>query len=566
MVEIKRTIEDIFNNDTGKDEKASTILLEINDPDGYVDLRRDLRERNKKENPRYLCEECGTPLELSCTPNYKGGHTFYFKHLKDPGFDKCSIKTGVALDKKDILRKQYEFKSESNAHKMLKKRVGEIIRKYICSEVIVDKNFILDRFGDKERRKPDIYFKYKNREITLEFQINNTFHSVIQEREEFYERNKISLMWIFGEFDPFSFQSITIKDIYVPNGNNAFVFDDEAEWASYDQNILCLKVWYKKYEIKNELVEAEWQHKIITIDQVKYDPETGRPYYFDCCADKKQKEDELKSVFKERQRERNLSFAREKANEIKNFLSQFRMKDYIPYEYELMLVNSLNPLECEVLNDVLDLNKTFKNGNNVIQLLLKEKLNHRKLVSFLLKAKGIQIPLQLVNDENETALITIKKAYPNSRELAKLLFSRGYKMNQLDKEFFCAHYSELKQKELLFLYSGFEKLSNFSQMEFFETNLNKFLVIESAKNGKLTILGNEKQSLVWMANLAAERYSEYWYFFDRAFKFYGQYERLFIQDKNGTFRKNYEKLISKQYPHRKVFEKVIGIFYPEILL
>lgn len=111
------------------------------------------------------------------------------------------------------------------------------------------------------------------------------------------------------------------------------------------------------------------------------------------------------------------------------------------------------------------------------------------------------------------------------------------------------------------MYSGFEKLSNLSQIEFFEKHLNKFLVIEPAKHEKLTFLGNEKQSLIWMVNLTAEKYSEYWYYFGSAFKYYQLYEKLFVQYKNGTFRNKHEKLSKLQYLHCKEFEGVVGVLY-----
>jgi Holliday junction resolvase len=269
-------------------------------------------------------------------------------------------------------------------------------------------------------------------------------------------------------------------------------------------------------------------------------------------------------VICKQRRERNISLAKEKANEIKNFLSQFRKNDSLSSEFRLMQISRFSQIELEILNKVIDLNKTFKNGNNVIQSLLKEKQNHRQLVSFLLKAKGIQIPIQSVNDENETTFITIKKAFPKSRELPQFLFSRGYKMNQLDKKFIQTNYADLKQKELFYLYSSLEKLSNISQMEFFEKHLNKFLVIESAKQGKLTILGNENQSLVWMANLAAEQYSDYWFYFDKAFLHYGFYEKIFAQKKNGTFRKHFERLSTNKNQRSMEFEEVFGILYPEM--
>lgn len=46
-----------------------------------------------------------------------------------------------------------------------------------------------------------------------------------------------------------------------------------------------------------------WFGEIITIGQVKFHPETFRPYYFDCAANKKQKEKELDEIIQEQRKE-----------------------------------------------------------------------------------------------------------------------------------------------------------------------------------------------------------------------------------------------------------------------
>lgn len=562
-----RTIEKIFNNDTGKDENASSILSKINDQDAYVNLRRLLRKRNSENNPLYKCEECGTELELSCMPDGKGEHSFYFRHFKDPGFDKCSIKTGTNRTEEEILRYQYAFKSESNAHKSLKREVGEIVRLFIDPNVIVDKQFIKDKFGDTERRKPDVYFHLNDQEITIEFQVNNTFHSVIQERESFYERNKISLLWVFAEFEPESFQSITIKDIYIPNGNNAFVFDDEAKQTSYEQQKLVLKVFFKKYVVSNEMVDFEWKSELINIGQLKYDSITLRPYYFDCNADRQLAQDNLDKYFNEKKEKKLISGAKKLATELLKFLSRHRQNDTISeeHDYELLKLKCLKEIEVNTLNQEVNLNKLFKGNNNIIQSLLYDNKVHYNLVCFLLKADVLNFPIEVINVDNKSTLIAILEKYPNSNELVQILFARGYKLNKQDREYINSIYSGIELKRINFLFKAYEKLNLYQQLKFFELNLNEFLVIESSKQGKLVIIGKENQSLIWLANLAAVQYQKFWYYFDYAFKYYGFYEILFKMNNNASFLKSYNQL-KNQHHHRNIeFEEVLFALYPELI-
>ena len=560
----KRSIEKVFNRDTGKDENASSIFRRFSDKDEYVRLRRLLRLRNKQNNSLYQCNECGTELELSCMPDGDGEHTFYFKHIRDPLFTNCSIKTDSNLSQEEILRKQYAFKSESNAHLILKQKVGEVIKRFIYPEVIIDKKFINDRFGDKEKRKPDIYFKFNDKEITIEFQVNNTFHSIIQEREAFYERNLISLMWVFGDFNPDAFQSITIKDMYIPNGNNAFVFDTDAEQASYVQQTLCLKVFYKKYSIsRDESIVFEWVNEILSLDKIKFNTKTFRPYYFDCIADKEKTEKELEIIQRNREIELLESEAYKKIKDIKDFLTRYKNNDHtysVPYSEK---INTLSVFETEKLNTELHLNNTFKDGNNVIQVLLNEG-GHLGLIIFLLSTYKIELSLFSTNIKNETTLISILKSEKHPDYALQLLFSRLYKLTEFDEDYIRSHYHGLEQKRLLYIFNAYEKLADYDKISYFYDNVNKFLVIDSAKIGKLNIIGNEKQSLLWMVNLVVDKYKSLWYYFDMAFTFYNFYDKIFKSDQQGTFKKGFDSLKLLSHPKNIEFEGILALLYPEL--
>lgn len=489
----------------------------------------------------------------------EGVHTFFFRHYKDPGFDKCPIKTNSNFSKVEIQKRQYAFKKESKPHILLKEKVGSIIKRYIDNEVIVDSKFIKDRFGDSERRKPDIFFNHQGKEMTIEFQINNTFHSIIEEREAFYERNKISLMWVFGSFEIDQFLSITQKDIYVPNHNNAFVFDNEAEIESEKGSTLCLHVYYKTYFIKRDRINFKWQNKIISLDQLSFNNSTSRPYYYDSPLHKRETEIELEK----RHEKEAIKEAKKKANSIKSFLNTLKRNDQLPFSEKLTITQSLTKVERDELNKLLNLSNYHKNGKNIIEILFKAN-NHSNLILFLLKALNIELNITS-NKENNTLLVSFLNSNdPNKFDYIKLLFLRGYHLSKIDVEFIGNNYEKSESERLIQKFNYFEKVNTLDQIEIIEGKLNELFVIESSKQGQVKFLGNKKQGLIWLVNLAANAYSDTWYYIDRAFKFYKFYDLIFKADKKGTFRNNLNRLKTHTFNRDYKFESVFKLIYPEI--
>jgi hypothetical protein len=558
---IQRTIVEIFDNDLAKPLLADDILNKLSHDD-YVLLRRNLRKRNKKGDPLYLCDECGTPLELSCTAR-QGSHEFFFRHFRDPDFNKCSIKTNVQRSEQEILRNQYAFKKESKPHIRLKECVSKVIRDYIDPDVIVDSKFINDRFGDQERRKPDIFFTHDGKELVIEFQVNNTFHSVIEEREAFYERNKISLFWVFGYFNPFEFQSITTKDIYVPNYNNAFVFDEDAESLSNEHETLYLKVFYKVYSVVgNEVVEA-WMEEMIQLKDLSFDPQTHRPFYANCPELKQLAEIELEEMIKESRQQALDAVISQKAREFTDFLRNFKKNDLIHNNWLYYLTN-YSAIELKKLNEKLNLQNYNKDGNDLFQQLLIQG-SHSNLVQFLLKARQLEIYINVSG--SETTLTTIlKSSHIYKHDLVKSLFLRGYLLSGSDIAFIKQQEKGFESTRQITKYKYYEKVQTEGAIDLVVDNLNELFVIECAREGKIELLGNGIQGPVWLANLAITQYNKYWPIFDLAFKKFDFYSKILSQDTKGSFKK---KLAQNPNPHGFLesypfFESVVKTLFPEL--
>lgn len=271
------------------------------DSDDIVLLRRRLRTANREGKPILVCAECATKLELrsnKLSRKRREKDYYFFKHYKD--VNECSIKTNSRLPIGVLLARKYENVKESIPHINLKNHLGYIIEHFHSPEKIsIDNKFYFDKSGNGEKRKPDVYALINGREYAFEIQLNTTFLSVIEEREAFYERNDVSIIWIFKYFPlEEEIQRLTQKDIYVPNRLNAFVLDDDMLDLSIKQKKLHLKVFYKTFSVDRGKICSQWKNKVTTIENLNYG-DNYKPFFYDSFADKEKAKQELERIQEE---------------------------------------------------------------------------------------------------------------------------------------------------------------------------------------------------------------------------------------------------------------------------
>ncbi len=566
----RRTIKLIYNNDTAKTIEVDSLFSLIENHDMYVLLRKEIWKRNDIGNPLYVCDECGTELELSCLKKRHENnhsdkfHTYFFKHKKEPEQNKCSIKTNTGLTKEEILKKQYLFKKESNLHKSLKQKVGDIIREYIDKKVVVDSKFINDKYGDTEKRKPDIFFKYDLKEITIEFQVNNTFHSIVRERENFYERNKISLIWVFAEFNPDEFHAILQKDIYIPNKNNAFVFDFDAENESHQKETLCLRVYYKKYFNNKGEIGSRWEHSVIPIDDLDYDNNTLRPYYIDDTKSRNDVEFEILDNVAQA----NLKSLQQKVINIKSMLKEFRYYDDYDATYLSNYLDTFNnDDEIKFIRKNIDILKPIKNSKKNYLNILIEEGGHNKLVCFLLSNEIIISELNGLN--MDSLLISRMEHYEGlfitpDDEIVQRLFLKGYKMSEKDVDYILSR-PLTNNEEFKFILESYQSLNSISELEYFYRNKSVFFVIESLIRGKLFCIGSPLHNIKWLIELSINKYQTHWNYIYKAYLHHKRDKELeFI-----VSEKKYNDLVKKVNKIKKteniaIMDRIAFKLYPEI--
>src|SRR5690606_27237240 len=118
--------------------------------------------------------------------------------------------------------------------------------------------------------------------------LSTTFLSVIVARTLFYKKREVYLIWIFPDFSlDTHLQKFTQKDVYYNNSFNVYVFDKEARERSNSSNQLILKCFYKKFTIKNEKLNEEWESAFIKINELTSATDKSEVYFYDSVENKK---------------------------------------------------------------------------------------------------------------------------------------------------------------------------------------------------------------------------------------------------------------------------------------
>jgi competence CoiA-like predicted nuclease len=274
--EPRLTILHLTNFDTGLEE-ASISLLAKNE-ESIFKLRRKVEARIQEQNPLYGCSECGQPVAIRSHRVPNGNHTFYFKHLRDSG--DCPIKTGSSYTKDEIRCMKYNGAKESYAHMELKHYLVSYLKSdERFSDIKVEK-VIKGSGWSKEWKKPDISAQFNQKPVVFEIQLSTTFLDVIVSREIFYQKEGISIFWIFSSLNPEKSRA-TEKDVFFNNKANALSIDEQSKANSTSSKKLIFTGHYKKpYFIEHEKILSEkWEVMPVSFDEIQFDEETHKPYF-----------------------------------------------------------------------------------------------------------------------------------------------------------------------------------------------------------------------------------------------------------------------------------------------
>ncbi|HDN26046.1 MAG TPA: hypothetical protein ENG03_02910 [Thioploca sp.] len=283
---------DVENNLTVIDPKIAEVIDKISgailpvkkvigsDYDRVIKLRSELLTLIKRNEPRYICPLCHTPVYLVCRHFTR---SFFFRHKIDDG--SCPIDTRGKLSEAEINARKYNGAKESESHKEMKKIIADSLKADgRFKDIAIEQVWKSQEPG--EWKKPDVSARFDDKiRIVFEIQLSTTFLRVIVERKEFYLKEGGLLCWIFKEIKE-EYPRLMQDDIFYNNNCNLFLANPESLHVSNEQKRLFLKCGWFEPIIENQKIGNTWKEEIVPFDQLTFDREHQRIFFFDYDREK----------------------------------------------------------------------------------------------------------------------------------------------------------------------------------------------------------------------------------------------------------------------------------------
>ena len=273
------------------EELSSEAFFTANNEEVLFKFRHAI-QRNEKQ---FYCGFCGKGLTI------RGGEgrnkqRLHFRHKYKKLRDYCKYTDEDTETRRQIERKKFANEEEGELHRTLKFTIANSLETHYRADIRIEQ-YIKDQQNPRDHRVPDIRAIFSDKDVVVEVQITSTFLDVILGRQDFYAEHNMYLLWVVNEFKPELFHQ---KDILYSNKeNNVFVFDGEAREKTEDEGILYLKCYHKSYycNINGDIVlRPGFTCKLITFDDLIFNPTDYSVYYFDIDENKKQCEAEQKII------------------------------------------------------------------------------------------------------------------------------------------------------------------------------------------------------------------------------------------------------------------------------
>lgn len=253
---------------------------------------RQLAEAVLQGKSDFTCGMCGRPVKIAHRIVH-GIESLFFAHavhVENCAWVPCTTtsKDKMTIDENDIDAGPIEQGKATKPHSRILK---EMIFSLLCtpkseelgiSDVKCDA-VIRSTVPYMKWRRPDISFKYKERDVVIVMQREKHDLRQIVDRDIFFRLNNHHVIWIFGADSDLSYDYMrgsNYKSTLFDCHRNVFIFDQEAQHWSENEGTLCLKYnWLDendKWAISHAVTGSNG--RIATISDFIFDNEYCKPY------------------------------------------------------------------------------------------------------------------------------------------------------------------------------------------------------------------------------------------------------------------------------------------------
>lgn len=333
------------------------------------DFRYQLESNINKNEIEYVCEFCKQAIKIRGGGQSK--KTFHFSHLKNS--DECPIKSINNYTYEQINAIKYNNVKESDLHIYIKNFIADYLKKNEQIENVNIEQVIKSKRIEKEWRKPDVNANFKDKKIAFEIQLSTTFLSVINQRQIFYESNNMFIFWIFNSFEISEDRLFTKSDVFYSNNRNAFVLSETAKQKSILNNELYLEVIYEKPIKKSNQIVYEFYSNIVTLNDLIFDYEKFKIYYFDVLKEEQKIKNEIYIETSEQKKQKEIENNKTDIQKLFEKINNEDCYDYISIIYNFFAARNVGN---EYENQNNNINDSFG------EKWLENKYNELKLTNF----------------------------------------------------------------------------------------------------------------------------------------------------------------------------------------
>ncbi len=553
MSGFKRAIDIAFDRVSGEVLEAEQVF---DTQKNSFELRRQFH----RDEVELFCRTCEQKLYVSTSSRDR----LYFRHGQ--GHERCLLTDfDISPGEAENIRRIIHAK-ESPRHKQLKQLIADRLRMHPdvdASSISTDDRFIFD---GTEKRRPDVYCRYKDKKLVFEIQLSDLSLRYILDRHEFYRRKGIYLIWVLDNYDVHG-QSQMNRDIkHLSAYHNFFRMDESAT----DFKMIC-DYKYHFLTLDNEL-HTKWTKRSVTLDELQFDWLECQAYYFDYVADKRKWEQQqvarkqaTADAQKQKQEQQRLAAAQEAAGEIIDEIGLRRTRGIMYYDPVEALIAELDEQGEQALNDRLRFRTLRSGGVPVLNKYFREaKRIDNPFLGFLLCNEKIHLE---VNAMDENGITAFQELFSNPEIISKYsltrqLLARGYRLTPGDYDHMSRH-SDASDRRQMPLYTILNRLQDRRLVQRAANHSSLLYILESAKNRE--IAGFNYASGAWLAfanNAIHDSYARHWRYIEYAFRKYGIWNLILDQDrKTGSFSRKLAQRIANMPPQDYELDDVFSDLY-----